>query len=483
MTTEGTDAKPHRRIRVRAIAGLVVAGLAVGSLALLALTVVRARTTAAAATSGPSSVTPSAVLASATAAIVTPSVESATPAPTTTPLPAPSVREFFVAKGTEPAVSADPFHPGVVAVVSEYIFMNTSRSGCSRPAVRISKDGGASWGQPTYPWRSGCQDIHAVLAWGPNSRLWAGDAVGAPGGVAMSVSYSDDLGGNWSRPFVEPFTPGWTGCFPAIGVDNWPGSPNFGTVYIAYNWLPSNYGPGVGVMASRDGATWAFANVTVDTLPGYPFASRIGYRVAAAPDGTAFVSFYQSDLKTWSASNVLYEGKPDNIGRMGFEIARLQFKGRTLSADLPAWATDVDHTDAEWQSGLAVDDSGRAWLAVESEGRVVVGGLDGKWREFAIPGKYSFKPSLAISGRTVFLGWHAQAGDGYVWTYYTLSYDGGATFLPPALVTDTSWTPRDADVINGVGLRENAAIDNGVAYYAYGDARSGLSVYMARITA
>ena len=483
MTTEGTDAKPRRRIRVRAIAGLVVACLAIGSLALVAVTVVRARTTAGAATSSPSAVAPSIAPASASAALATLTIAPATPAPSPSLLPAPTVREFFVASGTEPAVSADPFHPGVVAVVSEYILGTGPQSGCSRPAVRISKDGGETWGSASYPWRGGCQDIHAVLAWGPNSRLWAGDAMGAPGGVAMSVSYSDDFGSHWSQPFLEPFTRGMNGCFPAIGVDNWPGSPNFGTVYVAYNWLPSYLGTGVAVMASRDGATWAFANVTLDTLPGYPFGYRIGYRVQAAPDGTAFVSFYQSDLKLWDQTHLLNEGPQTNIGRMGFEIARVHYKAGSLTADLPAWATDVDHTDAQWQSGLAVDSSGRAWLAVETEGRIGLGGLDGKWREFSIPGRYSFKPSLAISGQTVFLGWHAQAKDGYVWTYYTFSYDGGATFQPPALVTNTSWSPRDADVINGVGLRENASINNGVAYYAYGDARSGLRVYMARITA
>jgi hypothetical protein len=357
--------------------------------------------------------------------------------------------------------------------------MTAERSGCSRPAVRISQDGGATWGLPVYPWRAQCQDIHAVLAWGPNSRLWVGDAVGAAGGVALSLSHSDDLGRSWSVPFVQPFTKGWSGCFPALTVDNWPDSPNFGVVYAAYNWLPDNFGPAVAVIASRDGENWTHTEVTLDTLPDYPYSWRIGYRIQAAPDGTALVSFYQSSLKLWNPANILYEGPATNIGRMGFEVARVHFEGKSLSADKPYWVATVDHTEAQWQSQLAIDDTGQGWLAVETNDRIALGRLDGRWREFSVHGQISFKPSLAISGRTIFVGWHASDDDGMVWTYYTISYDGGQTFLPPALISDAAWSPRSADVINGVGLRENADSGDGVFYYVYGDARSGLGVYVA----
>jgi hypothetical protein len=35
--------------------------------------------------------------------------------------------------------------------------------------------------------------------------------------------------------------------------------------------------------------------------------------------------------------------------------------------------------------------------------------------------------------------------------------------------------------MNGVGLREDATFSGATVYYAYGDARSGLGVYMAVI--
>ena len=80
-----------------------------------------------------------------------------------------------------------------------------------------------------------------------------------------------------------------------------------------------------------------------------------------------------------------------------------------------------------------------------------------------------------------FVGWHATDAANQVWTYYTLSYDGGQTFLPPALVSNVSWSPGSATAVNGVGLRENADFGSGVIYYAYGDARSGTGVYLAQI--
>ena len=65
----------------------------------------------------------------------------------------------------------------------------------------------------------------------------------------MSMTYSDDFGKSWSKRYLEHFNPPWVGCFPAITVDDWPNSPNYGTVYVAYNWLRDKYGPGVSLMA------------------------------------------------------------------------------------------------------------------------------------------------------------------------------------------------------------------------------------------
>jgi hypothetical protein len=489
-----------RGLLARGLAGLVVTAIGIGSLALAAAS---ASTLATATPSGPAPSSPPPAVASlaspypsATAApIATPTATpdpTATPtpvavvptaAPTAAPVPTPSVHETFVAVGTEPTVAADPFHPGVVAVIVQTVYAHSLASGCSQPSVRISRDAGATWGPASYPWGTQCQDMHAVIAWGPNSRLWAGDAVGVVGGVGMAVTYTDNMGKSWTGRYVEHFTKPWSGCYPALTVDNRPDSPNFGTVYVAYNWLPNSYGPGVALMASRTGATWYHAEVKVTTLTGYPYAWRIGYRIEAAPDGTAVVSYYQSSLHWWDENNMFGEGSGSNIGSRGFETVRVHFDGRRLWADAPVHAVSVDHASASWQSQLAIADSGKVWLAVENGVAISVGSPGGTWQKLSVAGKSSFKPSLAIGGGTIFVGWHAEDPDGKVWTYYTLSFDGGVTFLPPALATNATWYPNSvADHINGVGLRENADFSNGLFYYAYGDARSGLGVFLATVT-
>ncbi len=485
----------HRRMRTRALIGIALATAGIASvLAVVAIAVTLSAAAGPSPTIAPSPATsPTAVVVADTDTSTaspsqSPSPMPATPTPSPTPTPtpdsSPEVSEGLVAAGTEPTVAADPFHSGVVAVISQNVFTAGPTSGCSRPSVRFSRDGGVTWGTPAFPWAYQCQDIHATIAWGPGSRLWAGDAVGVTGGVAMSVTYSDDFGKTWSGRFIQHFTKPWSGCYPSITVDNWTRSPNFGTVYVAYNWLPNSHGPGVALMASRSGTAWVHAEVPLGTPPaGYPYTWNMGYRIKAAPDGTAVVSFYQSSLRSWTEANMFSEGIGSNVGRRDFETALVHFDGKKLTADPPTPAVSVDHASAQWQSGLAVDDAGRTWLAVESGTGIRVGRLDtGGWQSFSVPGKDSFKPSLAASGQTIFVGWHAEDPDGRVWTYYSLSYDDGQTFLPPTLVTDFSWYPSSvASLVNGVGLRENADTADGVFFYVYGDARSGAGVYLARI--
>ena len=79
------------------------------------------------------------------------------------------------------------------------------------------------------------------------------------GRFSPSTAYSDDEGATWSKLRVERETPPWVGGMPEVAVDRNPASPDFGTVYVGYNWLaPGAHGPGFHLLASADfGATWA----------------------------------------------------------------------------------------------------------------------------------------------------------------------------------------------------------------------------------
>ncbi len=412
-------------------------------------------------------------------------VATQAPAPTPTVRPTATVQESLVGAGSEPEVSISP--RGELAVVVQDIAWPQD---CSRPAVRLSGNGGRSWSAPSHPWGSHCLDIHAVIAWGAGNRLWAGDAVGVTGGVRMSVTYSDDLGRTWAAPWIEPFTPAWFGCFPTMAVDTDAASPTYGTLYVAYNWLPNAAGPGLHVLAKPLHGPWAQVEVPAVGLAGYPAHDRIGYRLVAVRGGV-LVSFYEADLRQFIGEFDPRDSAPGNVGRQGFATAVITFDGTTLTVGRPRWATTVSGSNAvylepQWQSQLAVESSGgitRRWLVVESGGRVRVGwssnGISWSWTNMAT----GFKPSLAVSsganGGVVFVGWHVLH-EGQVQNEFSLSYDHGRTWSKPRLVSAATW--EIPDVINGTGLRENAIYGGGAFYWAWADTRSGsLVTYLAAV--
>ena len=423
------------------------------------------------------------------------STPTPTPTPTPTSRPAPTVSEVKVATGTEPTISANPAN-GDLALVSQNIPWPTM---CSRSSVRFSRNGGKTWSAPSYPWGRSCQDIHAVIAWGPNNRLWAGDAVGAGGGVKMSITYSDDYGAHWAARYVQTYTRAWVGCFPMINVDNNQASPTYGTLYVVYNWLPSSAGPGLRLLAKPLGGAWTAIEVPVVGLKGYADHNRIGYRVEPIAGG-AVVSWYESDLKNFPTGDILSDGYGSNIGRTGFATARVHLEAGKLSLEPSAWATNVKSStslvyDSRWQSQLAVDDSATGlvtWLAVESGKQIKVGHqVSGvwSWTTLGISGQANFKPVLAIDrlgsaadplAGVLFVGWHATNGSS-VRNWYSLSFDNGRTWSSPARADGSSWSLPG--VINGTGLRENAIYSGGAFWWAFGSTAGGgaTAIHVAKI--
>lgn len=447
--------------------------------------------TASPAPSSVTSVVPSPTLSPTLTPAPSPTVPTVTPSPSPTPAPAPSgrpaatVRESVVGAGSEPTVAVGPGHE--IAVVAQQIAWPQN---CGRPAVRFSADGGVTWGAASHPWGSNCEDIHAVIAWGPGRRLWAADAMGVTGGVRLAVTYSDDLGGTWAVPWIEPFTPAWSGCFPTLAVDMDASSRAYGTLYVAYNWLPSTAGPGLHVLAKPLHGPWVQAEVPAVGLAGYPAHDRIGYRLAPTATG-ALVSWYEADLRRFMGEFSPQNGVAGNVGRQGFATAPIGFDGTTLTVGRPQWATTVSGSSAvylepQWQSQVAVDTSGgasRRWLVVESGGRIRLGrsGSTGAWTWSTLA--TGFKPVLAVStgpaAGIVFVGWHVLH-DGKVQNEWALSYDHGRTWTRPRLVSGATWVLPD--IINGTGLRENATYGDGRFYWAWADTRSGpLVTYLAAV--
>lgn len=443
---------------------------------------------------------------------------TASPAPTTRPAPVARVAyerlistapTSLAGRAWEPIVATHPTDPARIAVIYQH------RMGSIRPVVRISHDGGKTWrtaaGRPGGPWGT---DQHAVLAWGPGpggrARLYYANMNVINGIHRASTSYSDNEGTTWSKLSIEKRTPGWVGGFPDITVDRNPASPNYGVVYVAYNWLANpNVGPGLRVLASPDfGRTWKALEIPVARHPaGYPDTWRIDYRLRSAPDGAVYVSFWQVDLRHWDKANMFRKGGSSNVGRLGFSVARFVFdrthgtftrRPTVMAARLsetswnmggtPAGANGGVITDPAWSQGFDVDQAtGRVYLAIGVNAGIRVYRSDDQgrtWTYRAIPvaaavkgrSQASWKPNLVVGRGFVMVTLHTldRVGSGAtVGNAYSISYNGGSSWSRPKPITATRWRAANlANVSNGPGLRERADLTaDGNVFVAYGDGR------------
>ncbi|OGO56604.1 MAG: hypothetical protein A2V85_02145 [Chloroflexi bacterium RBG_16_72_14] len=391
--------------------------------------------------------------------------------------------------------------------------------------IRISHDGGRTWRTATGRPRGG--GSHPMLAWGPGpragtARLYYTAMGGEPGNYHFVVSYSDNEGRTWRQGFVADHTRGWFGGYEDLVVDTNPASPNYGTLYLAYNWPKDrSSGTGLRVVASGDyGRTFAETEVPKLAAPaGYGDAWRIGYRLATAPDGSAYVAGYQLDMKVWRYSAPFSKGGYSNIGRIAFGVTRLSFdrtarrltRGPTvLATKLPetawnlGWATalkgmNVGLAEPCWATGMVVDQDGRIHFAVAADGRIRILTSDDRgrtWRLRYLPqapaaggrAQRSMRPELVVGDGFVAVLFHTVDASGTSRTAgnaVAVSFDGGATWVGPRPVNGHRW--RIGPIIatyNGPGLRDRAVLlaDGWTIYFAYGDGRDGLTAaFGARI--
>lgn len=434
-------------------------------------------------------------------------------------------RPFPWDQAFDPIVATHPTDPRRIAVLYH---REAHASGSCSPlmtALRVTHDGGAHWREAAgLPWAGSgrAPNWHGVLAWGPGpggrDRLYWADTT-VPGCTftahRLSIAWSDDEGDHWSRMWLErasTATP--DGGYPDITVDRDPASPNHGVVYAAINWFPHGHEPHLRVVASRDlGRTWTGAEVPPLPAPARaPFAYRIGYRLAAAPDGGLYVTFHQSD-------------RPRPVGisrREAFGIARLRYHraDRTFDVGAPqlvrelsanAWVqgapapgtTDDNRLRPRWTHGLDVDPRTGAVLVAVADwspgprprGRVFVGRSTDQGRTWSwtrvpdlprVDGRTqsAHKPALVIGDGFVFIGLHGlvdvpfgtspRRGLATIGDYWTVATDGGRTFAAPRAISPQRWDPEALAVAgNRAGLRDRAALTtDGAVVYAYATGRS-----------
>jgi hypothetical protein len=186
-----------------------------------------------------------------------------------------------------------------------------------------SLDGGQTWSTHSFipgitPWDNdgntypgnGPYDFAGdpAVTFGPDGTAYFAcygylyaNAAAPKGGVALFVSSSTDGGLTWVAPVkLNTFTgpgngngvnKGSNGQFPdhdAIAADTWPGSPFYGSVYVAQAQFHGNNKAPVTLYYSRDhGATWS-TMVTVSSGAQYANQDAIPF---VGPDGSVYVSF------------------------------------------------------------------------------------------------------------------------------------------------------------------------------------------------
>ena len=432
-----------------------------------------------------------------------------------------SVRPTGLAnRSREPIVAAHPFKASRLAVVYA-----AGPGEHSHPVIRISHDGGKTWTTAAGRPRGG--GSHPMVAWGPGPRRGKArlyyTAMGGPApNYHFVVSYSDNEGRTWRQGFIANTTRGWSIGIEDLVVDTNPDSPNYGTLYLAYNW-PKNptKGDGLHVVASGDyGRT--FAETEIPKLPGpkgYGDAWRIGYKLSTAPDGSAYVAGYQLDMKHWHVTAPFAKGGYSNIGRIAFGVARLRFDKKArrlthgpnvLATRLPETAWNLGWTQALkgvnvglaepcWATGLVVDSGGRIYYAVNADGRIRILRSDDHgrtWKSRLLPrppsvggvAQRSMRPDLVVGDGFVAVLFHTVDADGKRRTAgnaVAVSFDRGASWVGPRPVNRTRWAINPIiGVYNGPGLRDRGALlaDGKTIYFGYGDGRDGHSAaFGARI--
>lgn len=434
----------------------------------------------------------------------------------------------------EPTVAAHPTDPNKLVVVYQGS-EKTMRCGLGS-VIRISHDGGATWKttkrRPADGMNRG-ENFHATIAWGPgptqgSARLyWVNTTVAGCdySRHSVTISWSDDEGTTWSKPFVNRSTDPWIGGLPTIAADKNPASPGYGNVFVVFNHLVSvKKGSGMRVLASTDfGRSWTISTEVppAPLVKGCSDTWRISYHSAVGVDGTLHVVGHQSDLRNWSASRPFAKGGSSNVCRQAFTTATVVVDrvsgainlGPTVVATevsrspqslsgRPYPGTNSVNVDPSWAYGFSIDPvSGAIYLAVGDVRPVVSqpsaavvrlgtsldGGLTWHWQDMPpidVAGARSegrgasgsFRPVVAACGNN-----HVVVGLRSITAFTTselrattsrppvvisgwafLSSDGGSTWSKPLVTAKALWSARVLGrSANGIGLSDSATCTAG----------------------
>jgi hypothetical protein len=347
------------------------------------------------------------------------------------------------ASGTEPDTQVEPdidMDPNnalnVVAVVQQGRDPN---GGSVDPGWASSPDGGKTWTSGNLPHLTtavgGVWDRASdpAVAFGPDGAAYAVTLAfnthNSLSGVA--VNRSDDGGLTWNDPVMAATDPNGGDDKEWIAVDDFPSSPNFGRVYVAWDRAESFGQPILLVSSDTRGSSWS----AVKTVSGAN-SFTIGARPVVQPNGDLTIVY-----ENFASGKIVSQTSHD--GGATFDAAVSVAADRAsdppdmrAGSDLPSAAVDpatgsmyVAWGDTRFRSDGTMDavvsrstDGGATWGApVRANQDATTDGLD------------HVTPAVAANGGFVHVTYRTRAktSNGYAKSVdmrYIVSGDSGQTF-------------------------------------------------------
>jgi hypothetical protein len=345
----------------------------------------------------------------------------------------------------EPAVATDPSAPWVYTLVTRY-GAKPCPGNCpsSFLALRISADGGATWGASKALCAckgSGQFDPIIEVVPGPGANAGAVYASYMNGYNIMFIK-STNHGSTWSAPVPVYGNVSWNDK-PTIAMSN-----NGVDVYISFNG-PTGGDPWM-AQSHDSGATWTQTKLVDSARYYFDFDSDV------AADGTVY----------FAETSILYGGGGNKGTTPGGQIEEHVFisrdrgatwENRTIASVWPGIACDAAGCPPDFYLGhiaLSADAGGK--LVAVYDGAPAAGGLqtiearrssDGgvTWSApvtLSAPGETTTAPAIESRGTGDVRSWYYQtSGGGNVdaWNvWYRSSTDGGATWTAAVKISDAT---------------------------------------------
>jgi len=291
------------------------------------------------------------------------------------------VQNASLRAGLESTIAVDPKNADHLVGTANFIYQWAGPSFSASIGTIASLDGGRTWKRNlitgldcTNPnFKSLLGVLNPSIAIDGSSNLYAGFLAVSAKSRPIYVTQSTDGGLTWTtsnqgKPVFDSGSSTTIGDRPTVMVDDYPSSPNYGTVYVVWGRLAIKGSAAIGdVMLSKSSDHGDnFSQAVLVSPQGNNSISYVNPVPAIGPDGTLYVSFASTSsslLPAADSKKIVY-------------VVRSQDGGRTFSAPIEV-AETVQHgyvntqfVSSVYQSIAVNPSNGHLLLAFQHAARV-----------------------------------------------------------------------------------------------------------------